>query len=170
MMGMQLQPITSNQFFDSKEVMRRLSESQRKKLMQYGADVRSLGRRSIKKAVVANKADIAAAEKAGKKPPRKKFVPSAPGEAPRSRQAGDPIKRILYGYESASEAGNIFSGNVVIGFGQLGGRKSDVPGKLERGGAVQKKGKTIRIAARPTMVPAQQKQNLKMPAMFADSL
>ena len=171
MFGVKMQPIGRDNFFNSAAVIKRLSEEERKRLSRYGAFVRTDARQSIKPASIKNRKEIRAAKKANEKTPRPLYVPSKAGEPPRTRQQGAPIKRILFGYESASEAGNLFSGNVVIGFARLGGKESATPGRLEKGGEFKnRKGKTVKIAARPTMVPAQQRQMKRMPAMFADSL
>jgi hypothetical protein len=169
--GMKLTAIGKDNFFDSEAVIKRLSAADRKVMSKYGAYVRTDSRQSIKKAVVKNKKEIRAAKKAGLEAPKPEYVSSKPGETPRSRRPNNPIKRILFGVETPQEAGNLFSGNVVIGFGLQGGNASDVPGRLEKGGTFRtKRGKVVQVAARPTMVPAQKRVNTRMPAMFADSL
>lgn len=164
MIGFKVQAISKGMFFDSEAVMKAVSAADRKVLSKFGAFVRTTARRSIRPAVVKNKKAVRAAKKAGTKTPKIEYQASQPGEAPRSRQ-GDLKRFILFGYEPEAR-------NVVIGPTLVGDRASETPHRLEYGGEFRSKktGKTIKVAKRPFMKPAFDKELARMPAMFADSL
>jgi hypothetical protein len=161
-------------FFDYDKVTKMCADKKKTALSKIGAYVRERARQSIKKAALTaeNKKARRLAKKLGLEEPEKDFVPSKPGEPPRWRQAkirkgifGQPIKRILFGYEPDD------GGNVAIGFGLVFGIKTGVPKRLEEGGTfTNSKGRTITVAKRPTLVPALAKEKAKAALMFADSL
>ena len=167
MIGVRMKAISGDNFFDSAKVKKLLTAAKRKSLSKFGAFVRTTARQSIKTAET-KKSRMARtkAKKTGDKMPEPIFEASKPGEAPRTRRAGQPIKRILFGYEPDN------GGNVVIGFGLTFGGMTGTPGRLERGGSFTNKrtGRTITVAKRPTLVPTLAKEKSKAALMFADSL
>jgi hypothetical protein len=169
MIGFELKAIGSENFFSSEKVMKALSDAERRVQSKFGAYVRQRAKTSIRPAAIANRKEIAAAKKAfqaGKSKRnrvKKDYVPSQPGEPPRSRQ-GDLKKLILFGYDADE-------GNVVIGPILRGGQASQTPGRLERGGEFRgKRGKTIRVLKRPYMKPAFDAELQKMPSLWLDSM
>src|ERR1035441_3751722 len=133
------------------------SAAKRKSLSRFGAFVRTTARQSIRPAKILNRKEIRKAKKAGQETPSPIYEPSKAGEAPRTRRAGQPIKRILFGYEP-DNGGNAASG-VDLTFGGMTG----TPGRLERGGSFTNKrtGRTVTVAKRPTLVPALAKEKSK---------
>ena len=163
--GVRMKAISGDNFFDSAKVKKLLTAAKRKSLSKFGAFVRTTARQSIRPAKILNRKEIRKAKKAGQETPSPIYEPSKAGEAPRTRRAGQPIKRILFGYEPDN------GGNVVIGFGLTFGGMTGTPGRLERGGTfTTKKGRTVTVAKRPTLLPALAKEKAKASLMFADSL
>ena len=155
-------------FFPSKAIPRRVDAASRKVLSKFGAFVRRTARSSI----------------------RKRKGASKPGQPP-SSHTGLLKKFIWFGYEPKKRS-------VVIGPARLASRNSGAPEILEYGGMHKlktdmilrvggpgrdnkgrftlgqrkkvRKGKKLRIAARPFMGPAMEKEKPQLPSMWANSV
>jgi len=166
-------------FFDSDELIARLGKAKHDRLAKIGRYVQRAAQTSMRPAAIANKKEIRKARKAGEKEPRTRYVPSRPGESPRTRQDRFLRKFLFYGLEEAD--------NVVIGpTGINGGAAGPAPHILEFGGdrtvvprhdasgkfidRRQRKARVVHVEARPYMRPAFDREKAKAPAMFADSL
>jgi len=133
-------------FFDRHVVMRAMDSAKRKVLSQAGAFIRTAARTSIRK--------------------RKGTAP--PGKPPHSHE-GSLRKLILFGYDRASDS-------VVVG--PVGFAKSTAPKALEYGGETvvhqRRRGRLVsrkvRIAARPFMAPAREKERPKLPLLWRNSI
>ncbi|HRQ11533.1 MAG TPA: hypothetical protein PLG36_10955 [Trueperaceae bacterium] len=133
-------------FFDRHVVMRAMDSGKRKVLSQAGAYIRTTARTSIRK--------------------RKGTAP--PGKPPHSHE-GSLRKLILFGYDRTSDS-------VVVG--PVGFVKSTTPRALEHGGETlvhQRRGgrlvsRKVRIAARPFMAPALEKERPKLPLLWRNSI
>jgi hypothetical protein len=139
-------------FFDRKSVLDATDRATRRVLSRFGAYVRRSAKSSI----------------------RKRKRASAPGRPP-SSHTGLLKKLIFFGYEPTKRS-------VVIGPVRLSGKPGDAPHVLEHGGTARiarrrwRRGRRVsvtqhrRIAARPFMGPAMEKEQPKLPAMWADSV
>jgi hypothetical protein len=133
-------------FFDRHVVMRAMDSAKRKVLSQAGAFIRTAAKSSIRK--------------------RKGTAP--PGKPPNSHE-GSLRKLILFGYDRASDS-------VVIG--PVGFARSTAPKALEHGGETvvhsRRKGRLVsrkvKIAARPFMAPALEKERPKLPLLWRNSI
>lgn len=133
-------------FFDRHVVMRAMDSAKRKVLSQAGAFIRTAAKTSIRK--------------------RKGTAP--PGKPPYSHE-GSLRKLILFGYDRASDS-------VVVG--PVGFAKSTAPKALEHGGEMvvhQRRGgrlvsRKVKIAARPFMAPALEKERPKLPVLWRNSI
>ena len=142
-------------FFDGKEVVAKTDKAARIVLSKIGAFVRREAKSSIRRG-------------------GKKHKASLPGQPPRS-QTGLLKRFIFFGYDTSSQS-------VVVGPAKLGGFKGkDAPHTLEYGGSTEvqafdpsthgaKIKKNVKIAARPYMTPALNKNLPKLPAMWANSI
>lgn len=130
-------------FFDSKKVKSSVDKTTRAVLSRFGAFVRRTARGSI----------------------RSRKRPSRPGRPP-SNRTGLLKRFIFFGYETDSKS-------VVIGPAKLN-RSSNAPQVLEHGGKTKvtagKETKRVKIAARPFMAPAFDKEKDKLPQMWKDSV
>lgn len=131
-------------FFDRKAVTSKTDAATRKVLSRFGAFVRTAARSSIRKR---------------KKP--------SPAGSPPSSHVGLLKKLIYFGYDQSSKS-------VVIGPERLNSGKGQAPALLEYGGTTTiKSGDKRRRAvyrARPFMGPAMEKEQPKLPAMWAGSV
>lgn len=131
-------------FFDSTQVMSAVDRATRRVLSRFGAYVRRSARSSIRK--------------------RKRV--SAPGKPP-SSHTGLLRQFILFSYDARAQS-------VVVGPAQLNSKRGNTLDVLEHGGVVQgwRRGQPhlVRIAARPFMAPAFEKEQPKLPAMWRDSV
>ncbi len=135
-------------FFDSPKVMRAVDKATRRVLSKFGAYVRRGAKSSIRK--------------------RKKA--SAPGSPP-SSHTGLLKQFIYFGYDPAARS-------VVIGPARLNKTSGTAPAALEYGGSSStttiRRGKRVRlpskVAARPFMHPALNKELPKLPAMWRNSV
>ncbi|MCC6910078.1 MAG: hypothetical protein IT430_19255 [Phycisphaerales bacterium] len=133
-------------FFDRPKVKRAVDAARRKVLSKAGAFIRQSARTSI----------------------RKRKGTSKPGQPPHSH-VGLLRRFILFGYDKQSDS-------VVIG--PVGFRASTAPRVLERGGTTtvtrRRRGKRterrVRIAARPYMQPALEKERPKLPELWRNSV
>lgn len=138
-------------FFDRPRVQRAVSHANRRALSRAGAFVRTRARTSM----------------------RKRRGTSRPGQPPYAHE-GSLRRMILFGYEPTRET-------VVVG--PVGFRSSDAPNVIEFGGRTtvvrrrrssrrgQRVVKTrVRIAARPYMAPALDKERPKLPALWRNSV
>lgn len=132
-------------FFDQRAVRRRLDKATRRVLSRFGAFVRRTARSSI----------------------RKRKRASRPGQPP-SSHTGLLKRFIFFGYDRGRDS-------VVIGPQRLGQRgRGQAPSLLEYGGVarLQRGGKRqrARVASRPYMGPAFEKEKPKLPAMWRNSV
>jgi len=134
-------------FFDRPKVQRSVDRAKRRNLSKAGAFVRQRTRSSI----------------------RKRKRSSRPGEPP-SSHTGLLRRFILFGYDRQRES-------VVVG--PVGFRRSKAPRVLEFGGRTtvetrrpgrRRKKRTVRIAARPYMRPALEKERSNLPAVWRNSV
>lgn len=133
-------------FFDRHVVMAAVDNAKRKVLSKAGAFIRTAAKTSIRK--------------------RKK---SAPPESPPHSHEGSLRRLILFGYDKAADS-------VVVG--PVGFRQSTAPRVLERGGTTtvtrRRRGRRterrVRIAARPYMNPALEKELPKLPELWRNSV
>jgi hypothetical protein len=164
-----MRPISGDMFFTAEPVRKRIDGMKLRELSRIGAYSRSDARRMIKPARILNRKERRAAKKLGKAEPKPIYEGSKAGEAPRTRAPGEPIKRILFGYDA--HGGPDQSGVLVVGYGLAFTQKTDVPERLERGGRIRtRKGRTIQTAARPVLAPALAKNAAKASAYFSGSL
>ncbi|NLY01525.1 MAG: hypothetical protein GXY83_35990 [Rhodopirellula sp.] len=140
--------VTEKMFFDRKAVTRGVDRATRKVLSRFGAFVRTSARHSIRK--------------------RKRV--SKPGEPP-SSHTGLLRRFIFFGYDRDRSS-------VVIGPQRLNQKVGDAPHALEYGGTStvveglrrRRRKRRIKIAARPFMGPAFEREKPKLPAMWANSI
>ncbi len=133
-------------FFDRPKVRRAVDAARRRVLSKAGAFIRQTARTSI----------------------RKRRGTSKPGQPPHSH-VGLLRRFILFGYDRQSES-------VVIG--PVGIRGSTAPRVLEQGGTTtvtrRRRGKRterrVRVAARPYMNPALEKERPKLPELWRNSV
>ncbi|MCL4199681.1 MAG: hypothetical protein KJZ69_19460 [Phycisphaerales bacterium] len=133
-------------FFDRPKVKRAVDAARRKVLSKAGAFIRQTARTSI----------------------RKRKCTRKPGAPPHSH-VGLLRRFILFGYDRQSDS-------VVVG--PVGFKASTAPRVLERGGTTtvtrRKRGKRtdrrVRIAARPYMQPALEKERPKLPELWRNSV
>ncbi len=133
-------------FFDRPKVKRAVDAARRRVLSKAGAFIRQTARTSI----------------------RKRKGTSKPGQPPHSH-VGLLRRFILFGYDRQSDS-------VVVG--PVGFRASTAPRVLERGGTTtvtrRRRGKRterrVRIAARPYMNPALEKELPKLPDLWRNSV
>ncbi len=135
-------------FFDSPKVILAVDKATRRVFSRFGAFVRRSAKSSIR---------------------RRKRI-STPGQPP-SSHTGLLKKFIWFGYEPSNKS-------VVIGPVMLNSKSGNAPEALEHGGMSivldglrkNRKKRKINIAARPFMGPAFEKEKLKLPAMWKDSV
>ena len=132
-------------FFNSPKVIAAMDKATRRVLSRFGAFVRQRAKSSIRK--------------------RKK--PSAPGSPP-SSHVGLLKKFIWFSYEPNRRS-------VVIGPARLGGRnRGDAPSLLEYGGTTtirrRKRRRRVRIRVRPYMGPAFEKERVRLPVLWKNSV
>ena len=140
--------VTKQMFFDRKAVTSQVDRTARKVLSKFGAFVRTGARHSI----------------------RKRKAVSEPGEPP-SSHVGLLRKLIYFGYDPGRRS-------VVIGPERLNQKVGDAPHALEYGGTStvveglrgKRKKRRVKIAARPFMGPAFEREEPKLPAMWANSI
>lgn len=133
-------------FFDRPKVARAVDRAKRRVLSKAGAFIRQRARTSIR--------------------PRKRT--SRPGEPPTSH-TGLLRRFIFFGYDRQRES-------VVVG--PVGFRRSKAPHVLEVGGRTQVESRrggkgrkrTVRIAARPYMAPALEKEQSNLPKVWRNSV
>lgn len=134
-------------FFDRQKVVRAVDSAKRAVLSKAGAFIRTVARTSIRK--------------------RKGSAP--PGSPPHSH-VGLLRKFILFGYDRASDS-------VVVGPAKLN-KPNEAPRVLEHGGTTtatrfargKRRSRRVRIAARPFMGPALEKERPKLPRLWAGSV
>ncbi len=140
--------VTKQMFFDRKAVTSRMDRATRKVLSRFGAFVRTGARHSI----------------------RKRKRSSAPGEPPSSHT--DLLRKLIFfGYDRDRRS-------VVIGPQRLNQKVGDAPHALEHGGTStvveglrgRRRKRRIKIAARPFMGRAFEREKPKLPAMWANSV
>ncbi len=133
-------------FFDRAAVARAVDGTKRKVLSKAGAFIRTAARTSIRK--------------------RKKSAP--PGSPPHSHE-GSLRRLILFGYDRAADS-------VVVG--PVGVKKSVAPKTLEHGGRTMVRSRrggrlmsrNVRIAARPFMAPALDRERPQLPQLWRNSI
>jgi hypothetical protein len=132
-------------FFDRAKVQKAVTDAARKVLSRFGAFVRTTAKHSIRK--------------------RKNVSP--PGSPP-SSHVGTLRRLIFFGYDPSKKS-------VVIGPTPLGSGSAEAPPLLEYGGRARRKdrkGKSVMATYRPRafMGPALEKEEPKLPAMWAGSV
>ena len=131
-------------FFDSPKVMRATNQAERRVLSRFGSFVRTRARGSIRR--------------------RKK--PSQPGKPP-SSHTGD-IKKIFFSYDPREKS--VITGPIE----QSDKESKGVLATLEGGGmttvTLRGRRRKIKIKARPTMVPAFQHEQPKLPDLWKNSV
>ncbi|HZZ77190.1 MAG TPA: hypothetical protein VFE62_01645 [Gemmataceae bacterium] len=164
-----MKPITGSMFFNAEEVVKKIDAKKRRVLSMIGAYTRTTARQSIKPAKIANRKEIRRAKKLGQQTPEPEYIPSRPGEPPRTRRPDQPIKKILFGYDADGGDGE---GSLVVGFGLAFGSQTGTPLRLEKGGSIRirKTGRIVRTAARPTLAPALAKEQAKVTTLFSGEL
>lgn len=133
-------------FFDRAAVIGAVDAAKRKVLSKAGAFIRTAARTSIRK--------------------RKA---SAPAGSPPHSHEGSLRKLILFGYDRNSDA-------VVVG--PVGFKNSTAPNVLEYGGPAivtrrrgeRRESRTVKIAARPYMGPALDRERPKLPLLWRNSV
>lgn len=133
-------------FFDRAAVTRSVDAAKRRVFSKAGAFIRTAARTSIRK--------------------RKGSAP--PGKPPHSHE-GSLRRLILFGYDRANES-------VVVG--PVGFKNSVAPRALEHGGTTvvlsRRRGRLqtrkVRIAARPYMAPALERERPKLPLLWRNSV
>lgn len=136
-------------FFDRHVVMAAVDNAKRKVLSKAGAFIRTAAKTSIRK--------------------RKGSAP--PGAPPHSHE-GSLRRLILFGYDKPNDS-------VVVG--PVGFKKSDAPSALEYGGEVvvlrrlggrggKHTSQKVKIAPRPYMAPALEKERPKLPLLWRNSV
>lgn len=134
-------------FFDREKVVRAVDSAKRAVLSKAGAFIRTVARTSIRK--------------------RKGSAP--PGLPPHSH-VGLLRNLILFGYDRASDS-------VVVGPAKLN-KPNEAPRVLEHGGTTtatrfargKRRSRRVRIAARPFMGPALEKERPKLPRLWVGSV
>jgi len=140
--------VTKQMFFDRRKVQRKTDSTTRRVLSKFGAFVRRAARSSI----------------------RTRQRVSAPGEPP-SSHTGLLKRFIFFGYDRVRQS-------VVIGPQRLNQKVGDAPQALEHGGVStvvegsrgKRKKRRVKMAARPFMGPAFEREKPKLPAMWRDSV
>lgn len=133
-------------FFDRHVVMAAMGNARRKVLSKAGAFIRTTAKTSIRK--------------------RKKSAP--PGSPPHSHE-GSLRRLILFGYDRSSDS-------VLVG--PVGFKKGTAPSVLEHGGdtvVLSRRGgrlrsRTVKIAPRPYMAPALDKERPHLPLLWRNSI
>lgn len=133
-------------FFDRAAVMGAVDAAKRKVLSKAGAFIRTAARTSI----------------------RKRKGSAAPGKPPHSHE-GSLRRLILFGYDRTSDS-------VVVG--PVGFKNSTAPSALEYGGSAtvtrrrrgRRESRTVKIAARPYMGPALEKERPRLPLLWRNSV
>lgn len=149
-------------FFDKKNVLNSVDKASRRVLSRFGSFVRKTARQSIRRPRRKPVAELSESErreylKTGRRP----FASSKPGEPPRN-QTGLLKGHILFWY-------NRHERSVAIGPAKF--RSGDIPGTLEVGGPIRlRSGRTVRIAPRPYMGPALDKELPKLEPLWANSV
>jgi len=159
-------------FFDRGVVTRALTQQQRRVFSKFGAFVRQRARSAIRPArqkslgemsddeLVVYRIRARAAQKQGAKAPRRPLASSSPGEPPRS-VLGHLKAFLFFAYDARR-------GSVVIGPALFNGARGTAPRTLEEGGEVETpSGRRIRVAKRPYMRPAFEKELDGLPALWA---
>jgi len=135
-----------NMFFDRAGVIRAVDAAKRKVLSKAGAFIRTAAKTSIRK--------------------RRKSAP--PGSPPHSHE-GSLRRLILFGYDRTADS-------VVVG--PVGFKRSTAPSVLEHGGEAtvlrRRAGRLtsvrVKIAPRPYMAPALEKERPKLPLLWRNSI
>lgn len=152
--------VVKTQFFD-RAVTKHLSTQAKRVLSKFGAYVRRSSKQSIKPARRKSQSDLTERERKRfeirlrewsegrlKTRPKRPMEPSKPGDPPRSRFKGSPIKLIFFLYDPRSES-------VIVGpiaYGRRGGVATEA---LEYGGrSINDRGRSVHIENRPFMRPA----------------
>ena len=164
-------------FFDSKKVLDSVDTATRKVMSKFGAFVRRDARKSIRRPRRKTKSQMKEREleifaraeeqfRRGERPvkPRLPLAPSKPGEPPRSIVG--TLKRLIFFAYDARQKG------VVIGPIPTG-QKTGAPRVLEEGGTIKAPGSGFdgkRVKPRPYMVPALNKNLVKIDAIWRNSV
>jgi hypothetical protein len=171
-------------FFDKPKVVRAVDRAKRQSLSKAGAEIRKTAKRSMeasKKSGLLKESELPEALRKRRKTanrirrekgqPRLKrlHISSSPGHPPAAGRSSPLNKRLFFGYDRST-------GSVVVG--PVGFRNSKVPRVLEYGGTTvitrRVKGKLVRkrvrIAPRPYMWPAFEKNKDLLPRVWQNSV
>ena len=138
--------VAKKMFFDRQTVLKAVDTATAGVFSKFGAYVRQRAKTSI----------------------RKRKAASEPGQPP-SSHTGLLKSFIFFGYDRPKKS-------VVIGPVRLGNKSGDALPALEYGGTAKirarkrKRNKVVRIQARPFMQPAFEKEQTKLPALWANSI
>lgn len=164
---------TQGLFFDRQAVTRAVSRSERRVLSRFGAYVRTGARSSIRPARRKKLSELTPEEqrrhrlrtrmarREGRPQPKLPLAHSRPGEPPRSITG--LLRRFLYFAFDPSRR------SVVIGPARINSG-SGAPQTLEHGGFANRRGKRVRIEARPYMGPALEREEHRLPQLWRDSV
>jgi hypothetical protein len=156
--------VAQSMFFDRK-VAKSLDAATRKVLSKFGAFVRTRAKSSLKQAAqmtlgemtpderAAYETRVNLAKRRGEKKPRRPERISKPGDPPKLHKKPSPLKGILFIYDPAEKA-------VLIGPPATSETRGKATEALEHGGRSFNKraGRRQKVAARPFMAPAAQKE------------
>jgi len=178
MVGMKVK----NLFFDRKAVTDATDRATRTVFGRFGAFVRRSARSSIRKArrkrlgelskeeLLIHRIRQRKAKEQGRPAPKLPLAPSEPGRPPRS-VSGRLKDFIFFSYEPTRRT--VVIGPARINRGEMYGPVT-TPELLEEGGTVVKRtrggARRINVEARPYMGPAFEKEQPKLPSMWANSV
>lgn len=165
-------------FFDAPAVQRAVDRGTRRVLSRFGAFVwtkaKDLTNRPARRMTLSemtpeqranHKRAVAIAKRKGRPVPKKPARPSQPGEPPR-RVTGVLRRFLRFAFDDAAQS-------VVIGAVPVPSR-SGAQAPLEHGGKTTVKSRRgsrrVRIAARPFMAPALERELPKLPGMWRDAV
>lgn len=174
MIGMGINAAKSN-FLDRQAVIERVGKARAGVFMRGGGLIRTVARRSMRKARQKKIAELSAVERQrfkmlqaiykrkGLNPRkvRRPLVHSRPGEPPRTIR-GDIKKFLFFAFDHATES-------VVIGPARTP-RASNAPATLEEGGRAVIDGRSVTIAPRPYMVPAREQTEKPLMRLWKDAM
>lgn len=173
MLRLEIKPAQRMFFYDKQgreRIQAGVDKARHQALNKAGAMVRTIARRSLKKARRKKISELnedqqinfrirsEIAKREGRPKLKLPFAPSRPGEPPRVR-AGLLKRFLYYAFDSQSKS-------VVVGPAKLGGQTGDVPGVLEYGGISE----GSRIAARPYMRPAEEIARRQYVRLWKDAM
>lgn len=177
MIGLRLDQAKSL-FFDAPAVQRAVDAGTRRVLSRFGSFVRTKARdltgktgRMVRVAEMgdeeraAYRKSVAIAKRTGRPVPKRRRVPSRPGEPPR-KVTGRLRQFLFFTFDPDRRS-------VVVGPARLSGTAdANSPATLEYGGTakVGRRQRSVRVEARPFMDPALAAELPKMPGLWRDAI